>query len=751
MRKKTKKTETYASIRKKLYSALAMLLVSSIIMVSSTYAWFVLSTAPEVTGIQTQVGANGALEIALLDNQSWTDLTRLDMGDIDENGTVADTAANLTWGNLVNLESATYGLNKITLMPSRLNIAHDGSSEGGVQYSVNTTTMLKTPIYGEDGRVEGLDSRSAVALVYNNGKFDTEGHGVRAIGTAANMSSFQLGMNSARAQLATYTAAARTAASNTLNANGSSLANIVVQYAVNNKESGYTVDDIKAILSLAQGLQGSLTQLEKALRQVYAGYIATAESGVTSDTYQTALEAITSDETSLASLKTTYPNASKVIAGIDTYVDKLIAMQKTVQDAIADCTSKINAGGTYTWEQISEIVRPLANTNTMTVGGKTITQLKKDLKKEDGSINLDEAFKMVQNGIVIEVPTGSGILSDIADYVGDYTCKVTVRDITVGSMHLDSAEATMRTATTVKPVVYLTACSTALGGSDVSNATGSTALTDFFGYAIDLAFRTNAENSHLMLQTEPENRIYEGDAQNEALQGKGSYMTFRTESGLSATKMVKLMSGIRVVFMDGDQKVLAIAALDTNLGQDVYTVLGDTEQTETKMYAYLNQGQGNYQKSDLIDQTTYGALPQTSSVIFDKAAGTVTAKLYLRHFSMTMAGDLEAQHETGGITIGGNLDTAAITSLTPDTPQKVTALVYLDGSVVNNSMVAADSNQSMTGILNLQFSSDATLMPASNTKLQQGSGNTAQPGQGDTTQTDDTQADNTEQETETTE
>ena len=95
MRKKTKKTETYASIRKKLYSALAMLLVSSIMMVSSTYAWFVLSTAPEVTGIQTQVGANGALEIALLDNQSWTDLTRLDMGDIDENGDITPADALL--------------------------------------------------------------------------------------------------------------------------------------------------------------------------------------------------------------------------------------------------------------------------------------------------------------------------------------------------------------------------------------------------------------------------------------------------------------------------------------------------------------------------------------------------------------------------------------------------------------------------------------------------------------------------------
>ena len=53
-------------IKTKLMAAIAMLLVSSIMMVSSTYAWFTLSTAPEVTGIQTSVGANGNLEMALL-------------------------------------------------------------------------------------------------------------------------------------------------------------------------------------------------------------------------------------------------------------------------------------------------------------------------------------------------------------------------------------------------------------------------------------------------------------------------------------------------------------------------------------------------------------------------------------------------------------------------------------------------------------------------------------------------------------
>ena len=49
----------------KLMGAIAMLLVASIMMSATSYAWFVLSTAPEVTDLTTTAGANGALEIAI--------------------------------------------------------------------------------------------------------------------------------------------------------------------------------------------------------------------------------------------------------------------------------------------------------------------------------------------------------------------------------------------------------------------------------------------------------------------------------------------------------------------------------------------------------------------------------------------------------------------------------------------------------------------------------------------------------------
>lgn len=733
MKKTTMPQGSGASMRRKLYSALSMLLVSGIMMVTSSYAWFVMSTAPEVKGIQTQVGANGALEIALLNKQSWDDLTRLDMGDIDENaGTEQNTvAANLTWGNLVNLESATYGLSNIILQPSRLNISESGTTGTGEDAAKSykiSTTLLKTPVYGEDGRVKKLEAK-AVASVYKaeDKAFNEVGYGVRAIGTAANMSTFQLGMIAARTQISNFTTSARSAASTALNTHGGNMASIAVAYAVNNKDTGYTVEDIEKIKALAVDMQAAVDQIENGMRQVYAGYITTKASNITADTYQAALEEIQNPATTLQALNTKYPDAITADYNISDFITKLENTKKLVKDATDKCDTYIRENRTYTWAEISGIITPLVNIDKMTLGGKSITELKKELKNEDGSINFDAAVKLVQGGLNITVPSGSGLLSEIADFVGDYTATVTIKEVTVGGNSLKDVDVGMETKTGENPPI-LTACSNKLSAQELIEATGSSAITDYYGYAIDLAFRTNATNSSLQLQTDPANRIYnDGSSQNEALQGGGSYMTFKTEAGLSATKMVKLMNGVRVVFMDKSQNVLKLAKLDTTLGKNNYAQF--TEGQTDNNFAYLNafpMGTATtYQKSDIISKAEYDNLPETGTVEFKTAAdgtNTVTAKLYLYEFSMTTKpnADGTTTHQTGGITIGKQIASPAITALEADVPMIVTALVYLDGSVVNNSMVAASALQSMTGTLNLQFSSSATLMPAQNTDLQKG-------------------------------
>lgn len=735
--------KTYLGLRKKLLSALAMLLVATILMVSSTYAWFVLSTAPEVTGIQTQVGANGSLEIALVNQESWNDLTKLDMGDIDESATENLGSANLTWGNLVNLSDTSYGLRNITLNPARLAISQNGNNADGtaITYTI-AENLLKVPVYTEDGRVQRLDTASVVDYIYDGKGFTTDGYGVRAIGTASQMSQFQLGMNAARSSIANHRAAAKTKASNTLTATGAGLADIVVQYALNGKTEGYTVTDLQTIQTMAKGLLDALNEVESGVRAVFAGYITTADSGITGDGYDKALAFINDTNNPLSTLLTTYPGIANVIPNMSNYITTLEADRTTVKTAVTKCQTKIDDNRTYTWAEISEIVTPLVDVNKMTLGDKTIDKVKDSVKLPDGSIDFGEAMKLVQGGVVIKAPTGSGVLADIADYAGDYAASVSV-EVTFQGKPVP-ANATVTTATTQNPV-YLTAASNALSNAHVSDATGSNSLTDFFGYAIDLAFRTNAEKANLLLQTGPKQRIYDTSNNADTL-GGGSYMSFKSDAGLSATKMVRLMSGIRVVFMDKNRNVLAIAALDTTLGKDLYHVFTEGEEKPTGKYAYLNASKGEYQQSDLIDATTYNGLPDKSSVQYKD--GTLSAKLYIVSFSMTKSSvqpeDGSKVNYTGGITISTDrTENGTILALKPDEATIVTALVYLDGSVVNNSMVAANATQSMSGVLNLQFSSSAELIPMQYTPLQNGGGETETPGAGGGSETPDASGENT--------
>jgi len=150
-------------IKSKLMAAIAMLLVSSIMMVSSTYAWFTLSTAPEVTGISTAVGANGNLEMALLPTTGEVDDIKSEVGDSGK----PMVQKNITWGNLVDLsENATYGLDQIKLYPSELNITA-GSGETAATIA---ETMLKTPAYGADGRISSLKA-DTVTSTYKGSEY----------------------------------------------------------------------------------------------------------------------------------------------------------------------------------------------------------------------------------------------------------------------------------------------------------------------------------------------------------------------------------------------------------------------------------------------------------------------------------------------------------------------------------------------------------------------------------------------------
>ena len=160
------------SVGKRLYAAVCMLLVSTLLISTATYAWLTQSLAPEVTDINTTLAANGSLEIALNTNtiDSYVFAPTED----------ANSGINSYWGNIVDLSDERYGLQNIALKPTALNYTDNS------EFAVNMRSPFILAQYGSDGRVTGLNSSGLLT------NFDLEtktfasstNYGVRALGEA---------------------------------------------------------------------------------------------------------------------------------------------------------------------------------------------------------------------------------------------------------------------------------------------------------------------------------------------------------------------------------------------------------------------------------------------------------------------------------------------------------------------------------------------------------------------------------------
>jgi len=227
---------------------------------------------------------------------------------------------------------------------------------------------------------------------------------------------------------------------------------------------------------------------------------------------------------------------------------------------------------------------------------------------------------------------------------------------------MEDVVARMATKTTIG-TVYLDAISAAVEGAGApeSGAAASTMpITDMYGYIIDLAFRTNAAESNLLLQVEEADRIY-SDNTNDETKGGGSSMTFKaTTADFTNNQVKELMKAIRIVFFNPQGgEVITYAKLAVDLATQT------ADGWKADMYLYSVDADGNETKE------------------------------------------------------GDNV----IMPLTQNTPTALSMLVYLDGNYVGNDDVAATAASSMTGKMNIQFASSANLVPMEYAQLHQGTGN----------------------------
>lgn len=652
-----KKASPLNSIRAKLLSAVSMLIVAVIMVISSTYAWFTLSTAPEVKGINTAIGANGALEMALQNTDGTVDETP------DSNAT--DEERNNSWGNLVDVSNnAVYGSGSITLLPSQLNLATAGK--------LSIASFLKTPKYGADGRLETVEANTVTGTFVENSFSKNENYGFRAVGVASGMTDRELAFRNMKAGAGTSMGLAKNTASASLNTNGSALANMVVAHATyggSPADEKYTYAEVSALMNIVNDLlgtvdsegnvvnTGALQHIENAYHQYIIAYAAQQKlgDGLAWNALQTAYNEGTT-------LFEAFPNAgtdaettlpaefNALIANLRTTKSNVEAAKTILVNALKDKTSD----STIEWGSFSGAFTELIDPDNMEVNGIKA----KDVMSDENQNKLVNS--VASSGITVTMKRGGGVYSDVADHCGDFTASIKL-NLVYGSMKFENLDARMVTdagydstvtTDTISKSFYLPQIAKFIATQEyVEDAEGSVVkpLTEMYGYIIDLAFRTNAAESNLLLQTAAKDRVYNDNPENnEFTWGGGSTMTFASSSpSFSNDAMKDLMANIKIVFFNTeDGTILGNAVLDT---------------------------EGAKNTADGFEAAIY-LVDATGNMITEQA-------------------------------------NAKLMALTQNATTKVSALVYLDGDNITNADVAADATTSVTGKLNLQFSSSANLVP----------------------------------------
>ena len=720
---KKRKVVMPAGIRNKMVAAVSMLLVASIMMVSSTYAWFTLSTAPEVTGITTNVGANGNLEMMLLNKASF-DSTEENLGvesGVNDSMAVVDvTEANLKWGNLVDLASQSYGLQSIVMNPARLNIKGDTTNG----YKLDST-LLKAPTYTSDGRVLDVDKDTLTSGYSTDGtwKWDESvenAYGVRVIGTTSGVTERLTAYRAAISARAAAIESAKNNARQSLLVNGQALANIVVKAALEENPT-FEKADLETLQKLVAQLKTANDAAGEAIVQTVLAYNLSDKNTDTKFTDADVAklkEAFNNATAGTLPTSFTYAaaeNGTGTIAqpdGTDTAVAKWLNNNTNIASAAQELKTLIDQGkASYSYTEITAVVNMLINKENATVGG--VKNPGKDQAQD--IINNMTANNMV---LVVEMESGSGIYADIAGLVGDYTAAGLKVHVKYNALEMDvTTNMSTKVVTDANKDTLPMIPKLNVGSAPAATLDASVKplLTDHYGYALDFGFRTNAAASELQLQTDAIQRVYNDVAdpgESDKTQGGGSYMEFRTSNttNFSVAELRALMSALRVVFVE------PVKTEDAGMTTLTYNVLGVAAADIT----------GTTDNSTGITTYTGGTLMANGTALAEGADPTTAdglkAELHLNNYTvdggvLTLNG--KKTTEEGGAVKDDN----TLTALTQNVAKKVTAIVYLDGDIVDNTMVANAVN-SMTGSLNLQFSSSATLKPMENTGMRDG-GSTA--------------------------
>lgn len=732
-------------VKAKLMSAVALLLVSAILLSTSTYAWFVLSTAPEVSEMKTTAGANGALEIALQSTGNLSDIQH-GVGDSSVNTGNSLKKSNNTWGNVVDLSGNTYGLDRIALSPARLQLKN-GNVMG---------EALGVPQFGEDGRITEIvsDADHVAQFFYTGSTFEsvtTGGKGVRVyadqgqINKTAESHEYQLSRRELITQTRSQVQRLRAKLNSDLLAafadktNAAGLVTILdntvngifadTKYDVKT----YGVDDYTTSKAFVLTFYGMVGDAVKSVRQSLLAVAAAdlknypADGEALSELYATfhTLELFSDipgditpnvyaiaaanreklDQSADKALYDAYSQVMKVAQAADAVRDR-VTDAKTIIDSIdvdaltEECT-KNDPNVTTERSKLTKVMLALFSPTGIYV-----------VKLEDGgegdhrplleemSDDTNKYYSWDKNPLLAPnsrfyTGSGSGIFSDIAVMVGDFES---------GALHGTARKPSGRFTITVYYATEVRATSAV-----------SSDYNTHFGY--------NPQTNTGCLQ-----QIYDAT---DGLNVSGS-VTYAVQT-VEAVSAYGYAVDLAFQASENRNLLLQQEAVDRVTGEAAtdaadrlpsnQTTQGGGSTMEFTLYENAAEDLGGALTEDLIKARAENLISRLRVVFYNPDGGNIYGAAKATNIEVTnpawdggsgaRATTVRAQltlcsiDKTSGILVVGEpMQQQTLVGLQKDNPAGMTALVYLDGDAAQSGDFTADKAISMSGSINLQFSVD---------------------------------------------
>lgn len=721
-------------------AAVALMLVMSVVMMTSaTYAWLTISRAPEVQGMNTTITGNGNLEIALADGLITKAL--LAPGDSkvgDSSATVGKDLldANITWGNLINLSDARYGLDQVSLRPARFN-------------SYNTTTSpLRGVSYGSDGRVtstnENYEFASYQETSQGSGTYyfaagSAVRYGVRAISSVkwsdvvANKTIEDM-LALARSYYEDDNTGAISLYSRILGKDVNKVTyvdetrkiscldalTLLMNIFVNEKAERILGDenyeaDYSSVVTYTYRLMVEFMKVldaeGEALRYLgnIQAYVQDANNGT--NYFETIDDLINAKESwlkleSLATYKTSRKNVQEAI---DNLKDLAIAHDPDTGTG----TDKV------TWSQINPSVAKLVDVGTTKINGTPLNNL-----GGSAALGLVTASK-------VEVIIYKGSLRDTEQRIGAVMAEAPATKMTVKIEQYNISKTGTVLTDAVGPFSFDNDYGYTAALQPPKNG-GTASAKDTYGMALDFWIRTNAKDTTLILEGNVETTqqpvTIEVDGQTYTVYNMTYTTTVEGEEVVTITEVYQKDSkwysatahteigAVSDMTADGgytfeEKTIEVVTGYDgvnrvwedfLKLIEDGYMAENNTTQGNGSCYVFY---------ADPSEQTRILDLLQAFSIEFIDQNGNSygTAILDTEHaYAINGKVTVPLKMSSGAtyLDADGN-EKIGITQLEQNTPTWITAIIYLDGLRMSNEDVLAVGN--IEGSLNLQFGSSVDL------------------------------------------